>query len=261
MDTTSLQGKTAIVTGAGGGIGRAIAALFARDGASVVVADRNGDGAAETVRSIAADGGRAIAVETDICSEASLEKMVGSTLAWTGRIDVLAANAGIMADGDVLTVTPQVWRQALEVNVTGSFLTVRAVLPSMIERRTGSIVFTASTVGLAGFKGAAAYSASKGAVVAMTRQLAADYAGSNIRVNALAPGAVRTALSESQMHARARTPEELAELERVMIARYPLSRWGTPEEIAQAALYLASDRSSWTTGIILAVDGGLTATR
>lgn len=261
MDTVSLQGKTAIVTGAGGGIGRAIALLFAEDGGSVVVVDRNGEGAAETARQILANGGKAIAVETDICSEASLEKMVESTLTWTGRIDALAANAGIMADGDALTVTPQVWRQALEVNVTGSFLTVRAVLPSMIERKAGSIVFTASTVGLAGFKGGSAYSASKGAVVAMTRQLAADYAGSNIRVNAVAPGAVRTALSETQMHARAKTPEELAELERAMIGRYPLSRWGRPEEIAQGALYLASDRSSWTTGVILTIDGGLTATR
>jgi NAD(P)-dependent dehydrogenase (short-subunit alcohol dehydrogenase family) len=261
MANASLTGKTAIITGAGGGIGRGIAQAFARDGAAVVVADKDVSGADETARLVSEAGGKALSVGVDICDEASLAAMVRAALAWTGPIDVLIANAGIMVDGDILKITLGEWRRALEVNATGAFLTVRAVLPHMLERGCGSIVFTASTVGLIGIAGGAAYSASKGAVVAMTRQLAADYADRGIRVNAIAPGAIHTALSQTQLHARAEDETARAEIEGKMIGRYPLARWGEVEEVAQAALYLASDRASWTTGVILTVDGGLLETR
>ena len=262
MTDVSLRGKTAIVTGAGGGIGRSIAQLFAEDGARVLVADTNADGARETVAQITATEGLSAQAHTvDICDEASLSAMVEAAIAWGGGVDVLVANAAIMVDGDILTISPDDWRRALEVNATGTFLTVRAVLPAMIERGKGAIVLTASTVGLVGMKGGAAYTASKGAVVALARQLAAEYAGSNIRVNAVAPGAIRTDLSMTQLRSRARDPAHLAELEARMVGRYPLARWGEAEEIAQGVLYLASDRASWTTGVVLTIDGGLLETR
>lgn len=175
---------------------------------------------------------------------------------WTGRVDTCIANAGAMIEGDILSLSLQDWNRALQVNATGAFLTARAALPHLLVQG-GTLVFTASTVGLSGMKGVAAYSAAKGAVVALTRQLAADYAARGVRVNAVAPGAVRTPLSESQFRARAADEAEFQTLLAQVIGRYPISRWGTPQEIAEVVLFLATERSAWMTGQIIPVDGGL----
>ena len=248
--------RTAIVTGAGSGIGRAIAERLAADGYAVVCADLNQTAATVAAAELTAQGHRALALHTDITDEGSVADMARSAIDWTGRIDTCVANAGAMVEGDILSVSLDDWNRALRVNATGAFLTAREVLPHLVDRR-GTLVFTASTVGLAGMKGVAAYSAAKGAVVALTRQLAADFAARGVRVNAVAPGAVRTPLSEAQFRARAADDAEFHKLLDQVIGRYPISRWGTSAEIAEVVLFLATDRSSWMTGQILPVDGGL----
>ena len=248
--------RTAIVTGAGSGIGRAVAERFAADGIAVVCADLNEASVTQAAADLTAKGHAALALHTDITDEASVADMAIRALEWTGRIDICVANAGAMVEGDILSLSLDDWNRALRINATGAFLTARAVLPHLLVQR-GALVFTASTVGLAGMKGVAAYSAAKGAVVALTRQLAADFASRGVRVNAVAPGAVRTPLSESQFRARAADEAEFQALLAQVIGRYPLSRWGTPDEIAEVVLFLATDRSSWMTGQIIPVDGGL----
>lgn len=253
----ALAGRTAIVTGAASGIGWGIAERFGREGACVLCADLDGAAAMRVAAAMVEAGHAAKGCEVDITNEASVAAMVDEALAWTGRLDSVAANAGIMVEGDILALSLADWNRALAVNATGSFLTARAALPHLVESKAGTLVFTASTVGLVGMKGTAAYSASKGAVVALTRQLAADFASRGVRVNAVAPGAVRTPLSESQFRARAGDEVELEALLQQVIGRYPLQRWGSPAEIAEIVLFLASDRSAWMTGQIIPVDGGL----
>ncbi|MFV2054726.1 SDR family NAD(P)-dependent oxidoreductase [Aliiroseovarius sp. YM-037] len=250
-------GTTAIVTGAASGIGRSIADHFAAEGRAVLCADINRAGAEKVAATIIKDGGHARAVEVDVADEPSVQAMVDDAISWTGQIDALAANAGIMAEGSALTLSLEDWTRVMSTNATGAFLTARAALPHMIDGGGGAIVFTASTVALAGMKGIAAYSASKGAVVALTRQMAADYADQNIRVNAVAPGAVRTPLSESHFRARAEDDAEFETLLEAVIDRYPLKRWGTTAEIADLVTFLCSDRAGWMTGQIIPVDGGL----
>lgn len=248
--------RTAIVTGAASGIGKAVATRLAADGMAVVCADLNGEGAEHLAGALVQAGYRAIATRTDITDEASVADMARRTIDWTGRIDTCIANAGAMVEGDILSLSLDDWNRALLINATGPFLTARAVLPHLLVQG-GTLVFTASTVGLAGMKGVAAYSAAKGAVVALTRQLAADYAPRGVRVNAVAPGAVRTPLSEAQFRARSADEAGFEALLAQVIGRYPISRWGTPDEIAEIVLLLATDRSSWMTGQIIPIDGGL----
>ena len=252
--------KTAVITGAASGIGRATATLFARSGYDVLCADISKGGALTLAENLRVEGLSARGVGADVSDPEATEAMIARAVEWTGRLDVAVANAGVMEEGDALTVTLEQWHHVMAVNATGSFLTARSALPHLIASK-GALVFTASTVGLAGMKGVAAYSASKGAVVALTRQLAADYADRGVRVNAVAPGAVRTPLSESQFRARARDDAHFSELLDAVIARYPLARWGTADDIAQTILFLASAQSGWITGQILPVDGGLLETR
>ncbi len=256
MAAEGISARTVIVTGAASGIGRTIAERFAAEGGHVVCADIAAAGVRAVATALPSRGLQARGVAVDVSDPASTQAMAADAMGWTGRIDAVVANAGIMAEGDALTVSLDDWHRVMSVNATGAFLTARATLPQLIARR-GALVFIASTVGLTGMKGVAAYSASKGAVVALTRQLAADYAAQGVRVNAVAPGAVRTPLSESQFRARARDDAHLDELLTAVIGRYPLTRWGTTDDIADAVLFLASEKSAWITGQILPVDGGL----
>lgn len=248
--------RTALITGAGSGIGAATAHRFAADGFAVVCADIDRPAADRVAAEIAGAGHRAQAIGADIADEAAVAAMVQAVLDWSDRLDAVAANAGTMIEGDILSLSLKDWSRALTVNATGAFLTARAVLPHLVKT-AGTLVFTCSTVALAGMRGVTAYSASKGAVAALTRQLAADFAGQGVRVNAVAPGAVRTPLSESQFRARAADDREFEALLAQVIARYPLPRWGEPDEIAEAILFLATERSSWITGQILPIEGGL----
>lgn len=248
--------KTAIVTGAASGIGRAAAALLAETGHRVLCADISAEGAADVAAQLCARDLDALGVTADVSNPDATEAMVERAINWTNRLDVVVANAGIMEEGGLLDVSLDQWNRVMQVNATGAFLTAKATLPHLIETK-GALVFTASTVGLSGMKGVAAYSASKGAVVALTRQLAADFAADGVRVNAVAPGAVRTPLSESQFRARARDDAHFEELLEAVIQRYPLSRWGTTEDIARTIAFLASDQSGWITGQVIPIDGGL----
>ncbi|MDU8944238.1 SDR family NAD(P)-dependent oxidoreductase [Ovoidimarina sediminis] len=251
----------ALVTGAGSGIGRAIAHRLGAGGARVICTDIDLDGAQSIAGEIEEAGGSALAFRMDISCETSVRDTVAGALAETGHLNAVAANAGIMVEGDLLSLSLDDWNRAMAVNATGAFLTARATLPYLIESGGGSLVFTASTVALSGMKGVAAYSASKGAVAALTRQIAADYASRGIRVNAVAPGAVRTPLSESQFRARADTDAEVEALLTAVIQRYPISRWGMPEDIAALVAFLLGRDSGWITGQIIPVDGGLLETR
>lgn len=245
---------TAIVTGAGSGIGRAVAARLAAEGMAVLCADLDAGAAAATAAAIGDD---ARACAADVTDEAAVAAMAQAALDWTGRIDACVANAGAMVEGSVTALSLADWTRALTVNATGAFLTARAVLPHLEASGAGTLVFTASTVGLAGMKGVAGYSAAKGAVVALTRAIAADHADRGVRVNAVAPGAVRTPLSESQFRARAADEAAFEALLDQVIRRYPIARWGRPEEIAEVIAFLATPRSAWMTGQILPVEGGL----
>ncbi|MFK7791165.1 MAG: SDR family NAD(P)-dependent oxidoreductase [Devosiaceae bacterium] len=248
---------TALVTGAASGIGQAIALRLAQDGASVMCADINLSGAEDTVATITANNGKAHAVHADVSEEASVAAMVDKAITLTGRLDAVAANAGAMIEGDILSLSLEDWEKALRLNATAAFLTARASLPHLIKSEDGALVFTTSTVALSGMKGVAGYSAAKGAVAALTRQLAADFAGQNVRVNAVAPGAVRTPLSESQFRARATSDAHFDELLDQVIQRYPLKRWGQAEEIAALVAFLCGAGAGWMTGQIIPVDGGL----
>ena len=254
---TSLAGKTALVTGAGSGIGKAIAERFALDNATVVCADIDPASADEVATNLRGRGFSALALQVDIADEASVANMVRRIVEATGRIDTVAANAGIMVEGDILSLSLDNWNKSMNVNATGAFLTARATLPLLIESGAGALVFTASTVALSGMRGVAAYSAAKGAIAALTRQIAADFADRGVRANAVAPGAVRTPLSESQFRARARDDAHFDQLLDGVIARYPIGRWGQPSEVAEVVHFLGTPRSAWMTGQVLPVDGGL----
>ncbi len=253
----TLRGKGALVTGAASGIGRGVAARLAADGARVVLADLDDAGAEAAAAELRAVGHAALGVAVDAACEASVAAMVERAAASAGGLCAAEAKAGIMVEGGILSLSLADWERAMRVNATGAFLTARAVLPHLLASGAGALVCTASTVGLAGFRGVAAYSASKDAVIAPARQLAADVADRGVRVNAVAPEAVRTKLSWAQF--RAPSPDEAgfeAQLARV-IARYPIARWGEVAEVAEAVLFLASPRSSRITGQVIAVDGGL----
>lgn len=246
--------KVAIITGGGSGFGETTGRLFAREGAAVMLADINSVAARAVAESIVAEGGRAGWVETNVTSAASTEAMVQATLEQFGKVDILFNNAGVEGFGSVVTTDVAAWDRIFAVHVRGTYLCSKYALPAMIEGgRGGAIVNVSSVAGLVGIRNMAAYSAAKGAIISLTRSMATDFAQYNIRVNCVAPGTTMTPMGLRLVEND--TPEQLAQ----RTSRYPLNRFGQPEEIAQAVLFLASDESSYATGTCLVVDGGLTS--
>jgi NAD(P)-dependent dehydrogenase (short-subunit alcohol dehydrogenase family) len=249
-----LNGRRALVTGGGSGIGRAIACRLAEEGAAVAVSGRREAPLAETVAAIEGAGGRALAVVGDIAAEADADAMVSAAAEALGGLDVLVNNAGsIRRNVLVHEVTLERWREQVAVNLDGPFLVARAALRLMLER-TGdrSIVNIGSTLALAAAPGASAYTAAKGGLIALTRAIAVEYAERGIRCNCVCPAIVVTPLARTD---RPRFDEQRGEFE----AMYPLGRLGEPEDVSGAVAYLASADSSWVTGTVLPVDGGFTA--
>lgn len=246
-----LENKVAIVTGGGSGIGRAAAELFAREGAAVVVADYDAAGAAATVAAITEAGGRALAVQTNVTDPAQVETAVRAAVAAFGGVDILFNNAAVLVFGTIESTPPDEWQRVMDINISGVYHFSRAVIPAMRVRGGGSIINMSSSTGAHDGNGnAAAYVTSKGAVTLLTRCMAIDFASDHIRVNAIAPGP-----TDTPMLRRTMTQAELD----AFAATFPAQRLGKPEEIAAAALFLASDAASFATGAIFAIDGGQTA--
>ena len=249
-----LQDKVSIITGAGGGMGRTAALMFAKEGSKVVVADFNDAAGAATVQLVEDAGGEATFVKTNVADEASAKAMVDHAVATFGRVDVLYNNAGVMpeADHSVIDTPVEAWDQVMAVNLRGVFLGCKYAIPKMLEQGSGSIINIASFVALVGCSVPQdAYTASKGAVISLTRSLAVQFAGRGVRSNAICPGPVETPLLMDWL-----VKDE--EAKRIRLARNPTGRFGKPEEIVHMAVYLASDESRFTNGAALVVDGGIT---
>lgn len=250
-----LAGKVAIVTGGGSGIGQAAALRFAVEGAAVGVVDVSADAAATTAAKIDKEGGRALALAADVRSSAELDEATDAVVAEFGGLDVLYNNAGVDARGSVAEATEEDWERCFGVNVTGTFLCSRSALRHM--GRGGAIVNQGSVAGLVGVPNFAAYCAAKGAVVALTRSMALDLAPRGIRVNVICPGTVFTPLMEPMLAARGDGDMELG-LQRTLV-KYPIGRLGEVDDIANVALFLASDEAAFMTGSVVTADGGMTA--
>jgi NAD(P)-dependent dehydrogenase (short-subunit alcohol dehydrogenase family) len=255
--TGKLAGKAALVTGAGSGIGRATAELFAAEGAAVAVLDLRKDAADETVAKIAAADGRALALAANVSIADEVRAAVDEAVREFGRLDVLYNNAGVDSAGSVADAAEDNWDRAFDVNAKGTFLCSRAAVPHLTAAGGGAIINQGSVAALVGVPNFAAYCAAKGAVVALTRSMAIDLAARHIRVNVICPGTVYTPLMEPML--RARGGGDLAAGLAKTLVKYPIGRLGTPEEIAKVALFLACDDSSFLTGTVLTADGGMTA--
>ena len=241
-----LEGRVSLVTGASRGIGRAIAAAFAAEGAHVVLAARDTAKLAEAVAEIQAKGGKAEALALDVSDRASVEAGVAQVVAAHGRIDHLVNNAGVTRDNLLLRMKDEEWRQVLDTNLTGAFLCTQAVLKPMLKQKSGRIVTITSVVGLGGNAGQANYAASKAGVIGFTKSVAREVASRGITANAIAPGFIETDMTAA-MSEKARE---------AVFAAIPLGRVGRPEDVAGAALFLVSDAAAYVTGQVLAVDGG-----
>ncbi len=252
MPAQQLHGKTAIITGAAGGIGRPTALRFAGEGAALVLVDLNQEQGEEFVREISAAGGHAIFERADVTLTADCRRVAERTVQEFGGLHILFNNAGIIRRGSVLEISENDWDAVIAVNVKSIFLMSREIIPIMERAEGGSIINTASGWGLAGGSQAAAYCASKGAVVLMTKAMAIDHGRQKIRVNCICPGDTDTAMLRTEARQLGVAEERFLSDS----AKRPLGRLGKPEEIANAALYLASDAASFVTGAALVVDGG-----
>jgi len=255
-----LKDKVAIITGAASGIGKASAIVFGREGAKVMCADVNGEGAEATARQIADTSGEAASIRVDVASEPDVQEMISATVSRWGRLDVLYNNAGIGFGMPVTEVSVEDWDRLMNINLKGVFLGCKHAIPEMLKNGGGSIVNTASDAGLIGTAMLSTYCASKGGVVMLTKSLAVEWAQQGIRVNCVCPGVIRTPILDSFI-AQARrvqgaSPEDVWKR---MAAAHPMNRVGEPEEVGKAVAFLASDDASFITGVALSVDGGFAA--
>jgi len=250
-----LGGKVALVTGAGTGIGRATALRLAAEGAAVAVMGRRQDLLAETAAQVRREGGEALPLLGDVAAEGDAVEAVARTETEFGGLDILFNNAGIVHDGDVLETSLRTWRETLDINLTGPFLMSRAAIPCLRRRGGGVIINNASTLGLVGLERAVAYCAAKGGLVALTRAMALDHAAEKIRVNAICPGVVDTAMPRR----RGLADVDRQRLDEVYGPLHPVGRVGTPAEVAALVAFLAGDEAAFITGVAYPIDGGITA--
>jgi NAD(P)-dependent dehydrogenase (short-subunit alcohol dehydrogenase family) len=250
-----LAGKVAAVTGGGSGLGKAIAMLFSSQGARVAILDFDRGAGEEAAKSIAENGGDALFVEANVSKSSEVVEAFRSVAQHYGRLDILVNNAGISSAGTVLELTEEAWDRVVGVNLKGVYLCSKFGTVEMLKTGGGAIVNIASVLGLVGSEGEAAYCASKGGVIALTRAMALDFAPSNIRVNCVCPGSIMTPMFERIMGDSKNRQDALKR----NAGKIPLGRVATPEEVARMVLYLASDESSYSTGSVLPVDGGWTA--
>jgi NAD(P)-dependent dehydrogenase (short-subunit alcohol dehydrogenase family) len=255
-----LKDKVSIVTGAASGIGKATAVNFAREGAAVMCADVNTEGAEAVARQIADTGGQASSIKCNVAKEEDIKEMVGQTVARWGRLDVLYNNAGIGFGMPVTQVPVEEWDRLMGVNLRGVYLGCKHAIPEMLKNGGGSIVSTASDAGLRGSAFLSAYCASKGGVVMLTKSLAVEWAAEGIRINCVCPGVIQTPILDPFIIQMQQLTGESPERQWDRMGRmHPLGRVGQPEEVAKAVTFLASDEASFITGVALPVDGGLEA--
>lgn len=248
----SLEGRVAMVTGAASGIGRAIALRLAGMGAAVVVLDKNSAGAAATLEFIVQAGGKGLALPCDVTRKADCGRAVERTIESLSRIDILCNNAGVVVRKDTLALQEEEWDAVLDVTLKSIYLLSRVVLPHMIRRRDGVIINTGSGWSLKGGPKAVAYCAAKGGVLNLTRAMAIDHGKDNIRINCVCPGDVDTPMLAGECEQLGEDPGQFMK----EAANRPLRRVGTPEDVANAVLFLASDMAKWITGACIVVDGG-----
>ncbi|MDY3005750.1 SDR family NAD(P)-dependent oxidoreductase [Anaerococcus porci] len=244
-----LKDKVAVITGAGSGFGKLTSKLFAKEGAKIVAVDYNEESAKETVEEIKKDGGEAISVKADVSKDSDVKNFIAEAVNEFGKIDILFNNAGVFKPGNVEEVSFDDFKTSFGVNVDSIFLACKYAMKYLKESK-GVIVNTASAGGIIGFPQAVAYGASKGAVISLTQALAVDYAKDGIRVNAICPGTSKTGMTKEAL--------EDKDMCNAYLSPIPMARFGTVEDIAKAALFLASDQSSYITGHALPVDGGWT---
>jgi len=242
-----LQNKTAIITGAGNGLGKAAAQLFAKEGANVVIADFSEAEGQKVAKEIEASGGKATFIQVNVAEKESVEQLVKQTIETYGTVDILINNAGIIADGMLHKLSDEDWHKVLDVNLTGVFYCAQAVIPTMLAQGSGRIINTSSVSGVYGNVGQTNYAATKAGVVGMTKSWAKELGGKGINVNAVAPGFIETRMTAS-------VPDNVLDKMKAIV---PLKRLGKPEEIANAYLFLASDEASYVNGTVLHVDGGI----